>query len=154
MTTTIDRLDLNVHISYAVRTRMVEQTYKQLHLEEAFSIPPQTQVVVVNPEASLQLGELEMLLGILPLNTPWAYFFPPTKYRFLRRSPFAFSRVAPSLGSLDSKEALLKKIKHVLCQNATDEEEKAALIACFAKIDDINSMLNFIVGRVGQFLQG
>lgn len=152
--TTIDKLDISVYNLYAIRTRMIEQINQQLHLEEAASIPPQTQIVVVNPEASLQLSEVEMLLGILPLNTPWAYFFPPSKYRFLRRSPFAFSRVAPSLGSLDSKEALLEKIKHIICHTTTDEADKAALIACFEELDDINDMIRHIIGHVGQFLQG
>ena len=35
-----------------------------------------------------------------------------------------------------------------------EEEEKATLQKCFKQVDKLNSWLGFIVGRIGQFLQG
>lgn len=148
--TTIDKLDLSIYNLYAIRTKMVEQTNQQLRLDEAGSIPPQTQVVTIFPK----LTELDILLGLVPLNTPWAYFFPPQQFRFLRRSPFAFSRIVPSLGSDQEQEEKEETLKQVECKTPDEEKEKEAIAGCFAQISKINNWLGFIVGRVGQFLQG
>lgn len=147
---TIDKLDISVYNLYAVRTRMIEQINEQLHLEEASSIPPQTQIV----STQIKLTELDLLLGVVPLLTPWAYFFPPKQFRTLRRSPFAFSYVAPSLGPTQEQETTLAKLLGKKCQNPEEEKEKNALVNCYKQIGKINNWLSFIVGRVGQFLQG
>lgn len=147
---TIDQLDISVYNLYAVRTRMIEQINQQLHLEEAPSIPPQTQVVNIYP----QLTELDILLGIVPMHTPWAYFFPPTKFRALRRSPFSFSRIAPSLKLIDEGEDNYQALQSITCSNPDEEKEKTIITNCFKQISKLNTWLGFIVGRVGQFLQG
>ena len=147
---TIDKLDLSVYNLYAIRTKMIEQINQQYHLDEAASIPPQIQVVNIYPK----LTELDILLGIVPLHTPWAYFFPPKRFRFLRRSPFAFYRVAPTLGSVESQNELMEKVEQMECHTSEEAAEKAAITGCFAQIDKINNWLSFIVGRIGQFLQG
>lgn len=147
---TIDKLDLSIYNLYAIRTRMVEQINQQLQLDKAASIPPQTQVMDIFPK----LDELDILMGVVPLNTPWAYFFPPQKFQGIRRSPFAFFRVAPSLGSIEEQEKIEAILDSIPCETAEEEKEKAAIKGCFKQIEQINRWLGYIVGRVGQFLQG
>lgn len=147
---TIDKLDLSVYNLYAIRTRMVEQINQQLQLDKAASIPPQTQVMDIYPK----LTEIDLLLGIVPMHTPWAYFYPPKKFRLIRRSPFAFFRVAPSLGSLEEQEKKEALLESIPCQSPEEEKEKGAIKNCFKQIEQINRWLGYIVGRVGQFLQG
>lgn len=148
--TTIDKLDLSVYNLYAIRTRMIEQINQQYHLEQAASIPPQTMMVDIYPK----LTELDLLLGIVPLNTPWAYFYPPQNFRMIRRSPFAFYRVAPSLGSLEDQEQDEKQLDEYECSTPEEEKEKAAIKGCFKQVGEINRWLGYIIGRIGQFLQG
>ena len=148
--TTIDKLDISVYDLYAKRTRMVEQINSQLRLNEASSIPPQLSILDIYPK----MTELDLLLGTVPLNTPWAYFFPPKQFKFLRRSPFAFYRVSPSLGSLEEQAVCADKVANYTCRNPEEEKEKEAISACFVQIEKLNNWLGFIIGRVGQFLQG
>jgi hypothetical protein len=148
--TTIDKLDIGIYIQYARRTQMIEQINQQYHLDEAASIPAQISMINIYPKVS----EMDLLLGIVPVQAPWAYFFAPTRYRFQRRSPFGFFRVAPSLGSFEDEDKDEEKLDQVICETEEDEKEKGAIKACFNQIDKINNWLGFIVGRVGQFLQG
>lgn len=147
--TTIDNLDISVYNLYAMRTRMIEQINLELRIDRDASIPPQTTVVDIVPKIS----ELDLLLGIVPMHTPWAYFYPPKKFRSLRRSPFTFFRVAPAFGGTDEEEEE-EKLAHVTTNSKDEEEEKEILHNCLKKIDWLNQMMSFIVGRVGQFLQG
>ncbi|MBA3238375.1 MAG: DUF5399 domain-containing protein [Parachlamydiaceae bacterium] len=147
---TIDNLDLNVYNLYAIRTRMIEQINSQLRLDQASSIPPQIQVMNAYPT----LTELDLLLGITPLNTPWAYFRPPSKFIDKRRSPFGFARIMPSLGTQEDQEEDQEKAEQQYCETEEEESEKKAIKACFTQITNINQWLKHIVGRMGQFLQG
>lgn len=148
--TTIDKFDLSVYNLYAIRTKMIEQINQQYQFDKAASIPPQTAIVGMAPK----LTELDILLGIVPLFTPWAYFYPPKNYRFQRRSSFAFFRVAPVLGSLKEQAEVEAKLAGLQCSTPEEEQEKAAIAGCFVTIDKINGWLSHIIGRVGQFLQG
>jgi hypothetical protein len=147
---TIDQLDISVYNLYAMRTRMLEQINNELRLGEAASIPPQTAVVDYLPK----MTELDLLLGVGPVVTPWAYFYPPKQFRTIRRSPFAFFRIAPSLGSLEKQDEDEEKAEAVVCETDEEENERSAMIGCLKEIRKINNWLSFIVGRVGQFLQG
>ncbi|BBI17649.1 hypothetical protein DB42_EA00100 [Neochlamydia sp. EPS4] len=146
---TIDKLDISVYNLYAIRTRMIEQINQQFQLDQAASIPAQLQVLDNYPKPT----ELDVLLGIAPLYTPWAYFFPPPRFRFMRRSPFSY-RVIPSFGSYDEQALHEQKLEEVLCRTPEEKQEKETLKSCFREIEKLNNWLNFIVGRVGQFLQG
>lgn len=148
--TTIDKLDISIYNLYAIRTRMLEQINQELRLSEASTIPPQTMLVDTFPK----LTELDLLLGVAPAVTPWAYFYPPKRFRFIRRSPFSFFRVAPSLGTLEEHEELEGKVGAAACKSAEEKEEKRAIQGCLEQVGKINNWLSFIVGRVGQFLQG
>jgi hypothetical protein len=148
--TTIDKLDVGIYMQYARRTQALEQITQQYHLEEASSIPAQLRVLDLYPK----LSEMELLTGIGNIQMPWAQFAPPSKYRFQRRSPFGFFRVAPSLGSFDKEEENEKEMDEVECETEEDEKEKKILKSCFAEIKKINGWISYIVGRVGQFLQG
>lgn len=147
---TIDQLDISVYNLYAIRTRMLEQISHEFKLSDAATIPPQTQIVDIFPK----LAELDLLLGVVPVVTPWAYFFRPKKFRRLRRSPFSFSRVAPTLGSLDQYEEDAAAVGSVECHSPEEEQEKEAMLGCLKQIDKLNDWIGFIIGRVGQFLQG
>jgi len=147
---TIDDLDISVHNSYAIRMLVTQEMHEQLRLEQASSIPPQTQVVI----SSSQLTEMDLLFGVVPTLTPWAYFFPPKQFKTLRRSPFSFSRIAPSLKSVDEGEEEYSLLMSIPCQTPEEEKEKALIATCFKQISKLNNWLGFIVGRVGQFLQG
>jgi hypothetical protein len=150
MTTTIDKLDIGIYVQYARRTQMIEQINQEYHLHDAASIPPQTQVLDLYPKQP----EIDLLLGTIAVQTPWAFFSPPLRYKFQRRSPFGFFRVAPSLGSFDKEEEKERELEWTACETEEEEKEKKALKSCFEQIRKINSWLSFIVGRVGQFLQG
>jgi hypothetical protein len=134
--TTIDKLDIGIYVQYARRTTMIEQINQQYHLDEAGSIPAQIQVLDVYPK----LTEMDL--------------FPPPQFRFQRRSPFGFFRVAPSLGSFEEEEENERELDEIECETEEEEKEKKALKKCFEQIKKINNWLSFIVGRVGQFLQG
>ncbi len=147
---TIDQYDLSVYSQYAVRTMMNEQINQQLRLREASSIPPQIQIVDLFPRQN----ELDILLGIVPLHTPWAYFFPPKKLYSTRRSPFSFSRVAPSFGSSSSHDEELEILESIDPDSEDEKQEKAAILGVVKQLKKINQWIGFIVGRIGQFLQG
>lgn len=146
---TIDKLDIGIYIQYARRTQYIEEINQQFHLEEASSIPPQTVVSNLYPK----LSEIDLLLGVSRAYAPWGYFLPPRNFSFRRRSPFTFSRVSPSIVSEDAEEdeQLLASI-----QTRTPEEkkEKEELAACIKQLHTINEWLGYIVGRIGQLLQG
>lgn len=142
---TIDKLDISVYNLYAVRTRMIEEINKQYNLQAADSIPPQTQILDVVP----RLTELDLLFGVIPFHTPWAFFFPPKELKAVRRSPFAFHRIIPSLDA--EAEDRLAQIE---CHTPEEEREKKILAGWLSQINKINSWLSELVGRIGQFLQG
>lgn len=147
---TIDKLDLSVYNIYAIRTKMVEQINQQLQLDKASAIPPQVHVVDIFPK----LTELDLVMGIVPLNVPWAYFYPPPRLHNLRRSPFTFSRVIPSMGSEEDQEEDIALLDSVDTSTSEEASEKDALLRCFAQVKTINKWMGYIVGRIGQFLQG
>lgn len=147
---TIDQLDMSIYNLYAIRTRMVEQINQEIRFDQAASIPPQTAVLDIYPK----LHEIDILLGSAAVGNPWAYFFPPKKFRRLRRSPFSFSRIAPSLGDEEKQEAMLTAIRNVPCSTDEEEEERSTIERCIQQIDKVNEWLSFIIGRIGQFLQG
>jgi hypothetical protein len=152
---TIDKFDIGIYIQYARRTQLIEQVMSQYHMREATTVPAQALIVDLYPK----LAELDLLLGISTMASPWAYFYAPRSYSTQRRSPFAFHRVVPILGQRGDKEEEEQKrdeelIEEVECKTAEDERERKVLRACFKQIEEINSLLRYIGGRIGQFLQG
>ncbi|MBA3603633.1 MAG: DUF5399 domain-containing protein [Parachlamydiaceae bacterium] len=147
---TIDNLDLNIYNLYAVRTRMIEQLNQQLRLDQASSIPPQIQVLNAYPT----LTEIDLLLGITPFSSPWAFFKPPVKFLNKRQSPFGFARILPSLGDEEDQERDERKLAQEECGSEEEENERKSISKCFGQISKINQWLQHVVGRMGQFLQG
>ncbi len=143
-------LDISIHNQYARRINLIETIEKEYHVKEASTIPAQIRVIDFYPKPT----EMDILLGMGNVRNPWAFFFPPPKFRFQRRSPFGFFRVAPSLGSFSEEEETEKELDEIECETDEEKKEKAILKNCFGQIKKINSWLGFIVGRVGQFLQG
>jgi hypothetical protein len=150
MADTIDKLDMSVYNLYAIRTKMIEQTVALYQLDKAGAIPPQTSIIDYYPK----MNELDILLGVASIFTPWAYFYPPKNFRYQRRSPFAFHRILPSLGSFQDQEELEEKLASIDCTTPDEVSEKAAITGCLKQITKINEWLSFIIGRIGQFLQG
>lgn len=147
---TIDHLDIGIYIQYARRMQMIEQIQQQFHLKEAASVPAQALIVDLYPK----LSELDLLLGVGTTIAPWAYFFPPKDFSLQRRSEFAFYRIMPIFGHFDAEEEQEKKLQAIECDSEDEEEEKSAILRCLSKVKDINKLLRFIGGRIGQFLQG
>jgi len=147
---TIDNLDFASSVSYATRITLIEQINAQLRMQEASSIPAQLQKVDNYP----RLTEFDLLLGVAHRSVPWAYFYPPPAFRDLRRNPFAFFRVGPSFGSLENQEKDEALLEQISCKTPQDEAEKTIIRSCLKQMSSINSMINYIIGRVGQFLQG
>ena len=58
------------------------------------------------------------------------------------------------MGSLKEQAEEEEKLAGIECRSPEDEQEKGGHCRCFAQIDKINGWMSFIVGRVGQFLQG
>jgi len=143
---TIDKLDIGVYIQYARRTQFVEEVNRQYHLDEA--------TAVQHPLATVEtpkLSELEMLLGVAGAHAWWGYFFPP-KFKRSGRSPFSKSKIAQSIGSEeDEDEEILDAIQ---THSPEEEAEKKALKKCLKQLRTINEWLGYIIGRVGQLLQG
>lgn len=146
---TIDNLDISVYNLYALRTKMLEQINQEFRLDQAATIPPQTMVLDLYP----RMTELDILLGVVPVCTPWAYFLPPKKLRFLRRSPFSY-RVAPSIGNYEQQEETLNLLESIETHTPEEELDKKRLRRFFKQMEQINEWLSFISGRIGQFLQG
>jgi hypothetical protein len=147
---TIDNLDISVYRLYAQRTKAIEETNNQFRLQEAASIPPQTLIVDAIPK----LTELDILLGVVPYHTPWAFFFPPKTFDRTRRSSFSFSRVVPSLGTPEEQAEDERIVASTKCKTNEELEEQQMLARCFKQINKLNDMLGHIIGRIGQFLQG
>lgn len=145
---TIDKLDLGVYIQYARRTQYIEEVTREYGLDKASTIPPQTTITDLAPK----LSELDMLLGVYRSYSPWAYFLPPKKFRFQRRSPFTKSRVSPSI-TMDEEEGE-SFFESIQTDSPEEEEEKEVLQKCLKQLSTINEWLGYIIGRVGQLLQG
>lgn len=148
--TTIDNLDIGVYVNYARRMQSLEQINKEYRLQEASSIPPQTAVLDLYPK----LSELDILLGVARTYAPWALFLPPKRYREQRKSPFSFSRVAPSFGSDEEQEEDMAFLQTFQCKDRQEDGERKVILKCFQQMEQINDWLGEIVGKMGQFLQG
>ncbi len=153
---TIDKFDIGIYIQYARRTQLMEQVLSQYHMREATSVPAQALIVDLYPK----LAELDLLLGVATYSTTWAYFYAPKSYTEQRRSPFAFHRIIPIIGERKKGEEEKEQgkgedlLEEVECKTAEEDREKKTLRACFKQIEEINSLLRYIGGRIGQFLQG
>jgi len=147
---TIDRLDIGIYVQYARRMQLIEQIQEQYHLKEASNVPAQALIIDLYPK----LSELDLLLGVGSTVTPWAFFYPPKEFEFQRRSPFAFHRIIPILVDADAEKQEEEKLDREECSSDEEEEERAVLKTCLKKIRQINELLRYVGGRVGQFLQG
>lgn len=151
MPATVDQLDTRIYIQYAQRATAVEQIQREFHINEASSVPAQTQLVDLYPK----LTELELLLGVSPyLKRPWAHFGQPQGFDLQRWSPFTFGQVAPSLGSMEKIMKLREKLKKKKRDSKQSQKNQEEILECLEEVDELNGLLGFIVGRMGQFLQG
>ncbi len=147
---TIDKLGMDVYRDYAMRITLTQETNNQLRINEASTIPGQLQMV----DISARLSEFDLALGFVHKSTTWAYFPPPKNFGKQRRNPFAFFRVCPSFGSLADQERIEQEIEDIPCKTPEDEAQKEKIKQCMKKMSWINYMINYVMGKVGQFLQG
>jgi hypothetical protein len=147
---TIDRLDIGIYIQYARRMQLVEQIEAQYHYKDATTIPASALIVDLYPK----LTELDLLLGVGTTLAPWAYFYPPNAFSAQRRSAFAFHRLAPIFGKSDAEILEEKKLDEIECSSDEEESEKSAIRGCLKKLKELNELVRYIGGRIGQFLQG
>jgi hypothetical protein len=147
---TIDRLDIAVNFQYARRIEFVEAIQKELHLERSTAVSDQALVVDLFPKRS----EVELLLGLTQTRAPWAYFYAPPSFQTQRQSTFAFFRIAPTMGSLAKQEADAKKVATTQVHSKEEVEEQGVLGQFFSSVNDINEMIGFVTGRIGEFLKG
>jgi len=147
---TIDKFDIGIYIQYARRTELIEQVRQQLHIPESGNVAATALIIDLYPK----LSELDLLLGVAAVTAPWAYFFAPKSFRYQRRSAFAFHRIIPIFGTKQEQEEEEEKLSDIVCETPEEEQEKQVLQKCFKKIDEINDLLRYIGGRIGQFLQG
>lgn len=151
--TTIADYEMSWYNLYALRTRSVEEIQKQYQLNQAATVTSN----VVMPNYQQVQTELDMLFpDVRFVQNPFANFKAPPikKHNQSRRSPFAFWRIAPSLGTLEEQEKLEAMVDQFNVDSNEEIREKKAIQSCFKQMNKLNSMLGFIVGRVGQFLQG
>lgn len=147
---TIDRLDIGIYIQYARRIQLLEQVQEQFHTKDATSVPASALIIDMYPK----LSELDLLLGVGTTRTPWGYFLPPQNFSVQRHSAFAFHRLAPIFGSMDAEATEEKKLENVETSSEEEEEEKLLILGCIKKMKELNALLRYIGGRIGQFLQG
>lgn len=139
---------LDVHELYAQRIQLIQKYYEQYPVNLADKVQSHTQVDNVRP----QLTNIDILLGVSTNPPPWALMRPPT---YDPRQPFlSFSRVAPSLGTLEKQASDTERLQAVPCLTPKDALEKSIILGGLAIINKINDMKGYIIGRVGQFLQG
>lgn len=139
----------DIHIAYARRVQAYEETVRQYHLEEASSV---TKRIVIDDQYPRQ-SSLDLLFGVTRSYAPWAIFKRPVS-KDERRPFLSFARVAPSLGSQEKQSEDTQKLHNIPCKTTEEEKEKKALLACFAKLFQLNEMKGYIIGHIGQFLQG
>ena len=162
---TVDRIDISHYFQYARRIQSVENTYRAYRLEHASSISAHTTIVNVRP----LVDEMESLFGFRRSTMPWACFEAPESFSEQRRSTFAFDRVCPSLGPMEQQKETLKKLKEYIVKQQDQESdgqdqevftafgkkvEKGILCGCLEEIEKLNDFINFVMSRMGQFLQG
>lgn len=152
---TIDNLDHKFYIDYARRMQSLESTIQTYHLDQASSIPLQTQILDLYPK----LDEIDLLLGVRITQIPWAYFYPPPRYSTQRRSPFGFFGILPSFDERGDKEQKQEheeeqKLEEIACSTKEQLAEKQILQNALSQKKRITNWVREIVGRIGQFLRG
>lgn len=147
---TIDKLDVGIYNQYARRTQSLEEISRQYNLDQASFIPAHALTVATSPK----MGELDELFGIVRVENSYALIEAPVGYDGQRRSSFSFFRVAPSMGSFEEETESERLLQSIKCEMQEDKANKKILEECFGQIKEINSWLSFIIGRMGQFLQG
>jgi hypothetical protein len=139
---------LDVHDLYARRIQLIESYYKQYPVSQAERIPAHTAVDNVRP----QLTNIDILLGVSTNPPPWALMRPP---EYDPRQPYvSFYRIAPALGTIEQQANATERLQSVECVTAQDTEDKNTILGGLAAINKINDWKGYIIGRVGQFLQG
>lgn len=150
---TIDRLKIDAYLDYAERTTLAEQVSKQFPPGQLSGLSDQVRIDTVTP----QLTELDLLLGVVSVTTPWALFLAPDILYGKKRKhrvPFGVSSLLPSLGSPEECDILQQKLLGVACSTPEEEREKHTLDNYFSTLQKLNIWLNDIFNRIHQFIHG
>jgi hypothetical protein len=147
---TIDNFSTGVYEHFARQSVYVESVNKYYQLDKDATIPPQTHVVTSDP----RLSHLDRLMGSPARYKSWAMIREPQGFNEQRKTPFSMARVAPALGSADAQDARLARVQGVPTKTRQEKHESATITTAFERIENLNMMLDFTIGRIGQFLQG
>lgn len=150
---TIDQIRNESHRDYANLKILAEQVSKEFPASAVTSLSGQVRIDTVTPQPT----ELDLLLGVVAVLTPWAMFLTPDSlYGKKRRMrvPFGVSRILPSLGSHEYCELLQQTVLAHLCTMHEEEREKSALDNFFAMLQKLDTWQNDIFNRIHQFMHG
>jgi len=156
---TVDNIGLDISIRYARDSEVLDQKL----IEEFRHMPVETQVTVTTPLYS----EIEEFIGTFKRNIPWATFSAPPDYTSHKKILFSY-QVIPSLGSLETKEEILnklreyrdnkrkkKKAKRKKEEEGNEEErEKNTLVSLLSQIGLLDKYLIIINSRRSQYHKG
>lgn len=146
---TIDKLGIGIHEHYVRQKSLQEQFETQYHVREAAGIHGQIRVISVSPQSSAT----DLLLGARSVGSRWATFPELEGYYTRNYSPFVFSTVAPGL-RLATEEGIEQRFRTIVCTTPQEQAEKEILHDVAKCIGELREMQEFIVGQLGQFLQG
>ncbi len=161
MALVLSKLPLQTYIQYAKRTQYIEALNRVYRFNEAATVPRQVEVNDVFPREQ----DIDILLGVIRANRPWASFMPPPRFDqgslsgtlrtlYQREPSFNRYRAAPKLGSLEKQEADYHRVLNYPETSPSARREKKALKRLFEHLEDVNGMVSYVTGRIGQFLQG
>lgn len=145
---TTSDIPLGWHDLYARRIQLIESYYNQYPVSQAERVPAHTAVDNVRP----QLTNIDLLLGVSTNPPPWALMRAPD---YDPRQPYvSFYRIAPALGTIEQQANATERLQAIECVTAQDTLDKNTILGGLAAINKINDWKGYIIGRVGQFLQG
>lgn len=167
----IYNIDIATHERFARDTQAIEAFRKQYHIPSSGqrAVSLQTTILDFIPKPPA----LTLLLQLYQKKN-WALFAIPKNFHTQR---FLTSYIAPSLGASEKQDADVQKIRAFLKQKAPsavkrredkqeekrdehDEEEEIVdegetIVSLLEKgIKETNSMIDFVISRMHQFVQG
>lgn len=152
---TIDRLRMDAHTDYANRIEAYREVAIQFPPGQLASLSGQVSMDTVTPQPT----NLELLLGNVAVNTPWAIFLAPgdlnkEKKRVQRRMPFGVSTLLPVLGSSEDCTLLQERVLGHACSTQEEERERHSLDNFFGMLQKLNTMAGDVFNSIHRFIHG
>ncbi|MFN0065745.1 MAG: DUF5399 family protein [Chlamydiales bacterium] len=155
--------DISSHERYAHDQNLIEDFQKAYHLPPSAAgiVAVQTRILDMNPK----LPAIVMLMQTNQRKM-WAGFSIPAHF-YTQRAKSSY--VAPSLGSAEKQDADVQRLLAIIAEHGGDQEsggkeeeeedtpkrEGEILIELLEKgIKETNEMVDFVISRMNQFVQG